>query len=122
VLNGALIQFIMASRVLYGMARQGWLPPGLGRVNHRTRTPVFATALISLLILILALSLPLVELANITSLITLSMFALVNAALWRVKQQGPAPAGVPDFPVLLPMAGLVACLGFIGVQLWQWVA
>ena len=28
-LNGALIQIIMAARVLYGLSAQGWLPPQL---------------------------------------------------------------------------------------------
>jgi len=30
VVNGALIQIIMGSRILYGMSRQGWLPTVLG--------------------------------------------------------------------------------------------
>jgi len=46
VVNGALIQIIMGSRILYGMSRQGWLPALFGRVwqdtnagrrNHRNR-------------------------------------------------------------------------------------
>ena len=37
VVNGALIQIIMASRVCYGMGRKGWMPMWLARVNPVTR-------------------------------------------------------------------------------------
>ena len=43
VLNGALIQIIKTSRILYGMSRQGWLPAWLGTVNTKTHTPLYAT-------------------------------------------------------------------------------
>ncbi len=39
IVNGTLIMMVMASRILYGMARQGWLPAGLSRVHPITRTP-----------------------------------------------------------------------------------
>ena len=57
-LNGALIQIIMASRILYGLSTQGWLPAGLGKVNRRTRTPLRATVLVTAAILALALWFP----------------------------------------------------------------
>ena len=39
VANSALINMMMASRLLYGMAKQGVLPPVLGRVLEGRRTP-----------------------------------------------------------------------------------
>ena len=41
-LNGIVIQVILASRVLYGLSRQGQLPAVFAEVNPKTRTPLFA--------------------------------------------------------------------------------
>jgi APA family basic amino acid/polyamine antiporter len=122
VINGALIQIIMASRVLYGMARQGWLPAALATVNATTRTPVFTSLLMCTLILIAALWLPLLTLAQVTSLITLFVFAMVNLSLWRVKATTPVMAGVPLFPRWMPLCGFLFSVVFILFQLWHWVA
>ena len=49
VANSALINMLMASRLLYGMAKQRVLPPALGRVLEGRRTPwvaiLFTTAI-----------------------------------------------------------------------------
>ncbi|MCW8828895.1 MAG: APC family permease [Gammaproteobacteria bacterium] len=119
VINGALIQIIMASRVLYGMAAQGWLPAPLAWVNPRTRTPLRSTVLVSGVILLLALWLPLLTLAELTSLITLVVFSLVNLALWRIKVRDPRPVGIAVFPLWLPVAGALFSLAFVLLQLWQ---
>ena len=39
-LNGIIVQIIMASRVLYGLARQGNLPAAIGAVSKLTHTPL----------------------------------------------------------------------------------
>jgi amino acid transporter len=121
VINGALIQIIMASRVLYGMAAQGWIPAVLARVNPSTRTPLRSTLLITVLILVLALWLPLLTLAEITSLITLVVFSLVNLSLWRIKRHDPRPPGIIVFPRWLPMAGFLFSFAFALFQLWRWM-
>jgi len=119
VINGALIQLIMGSRVLYGMARQGWLPRGLARVDARTRTPVVATGLAMGLILVFALWLPLVTLARLTSFVTLVVFAMINLALWRIQRRGPPAPGVFRVPRWVPVGGFVASVGFLLFQLTQ---
>ncbi|MCW8919814.1 MAG: amino acid permease [Gammaproteobacteria bacterium] len=121
VINGALIQIIMASRVLYGMARQGWLPALLGEVHATTRTPLVTTLALATLILLAALWLPLITLAEVTSLITLGVFAMVNLSLWRIKGKEPLVAGVPLFPRWLPLCGFLFSLLFILFQLWHWL-
>jgi APA family basic amino acid/polyamine antiporter len=120
VINGALIQIIMASRVLYGMARQGWLPPILGAIHRTTRTPLVTTLLMTLLILTAALWLPLLTLAELTSLITLFVFAMVNLSLWRVKGQTPQVAGIATVPRGMPLCGFLFSTLFILFQLWHW--
>ncbi len=122
VINGALIQLIMGSRVLYGLSSQGWLPRILARVSPRTRTPVVATVFVMALILGFALWLPLVTLARATSFVTLIVFSLINLALWRIKRRGPAEAGVFEVPGWVPVGGFVASLGFLifqALQAWR---
>ena len=82
IINGALIQIIMASRVLYGMGAQGLFLAVFSRVNARTRTPIIATLSLATFITVLAVSFPLVELAAATSAITLGVFMCVQAALF----------------------------------------
>jgi amino acid transporter len=121
VINGALIQIVMASRVLYGMAAQGWIPKALSVVNPHTRTPLRSTLLITVVILVLALGLPLLTLAEITSLITLLIFSLINLSLWWIKRRDPRPEGVVCFPRWLPLAGFCFSFSFALYQLWRWV-
>ncbi|HKK16532.1 MAG TPA: amino acid permease, partial [Gammaproteobacteria bacterium] len=87
VVNGALIQIIMASRVCYGLSRQGWLPTFLGQVSPKTRTPVYASLLVILLIIVMALWLPIETLARATSYFLLLIFALINAGLIMIKRR-----------------------------------
>jgi amino acid transporter len=120
VINGALIQIIMASRMLYGMASQGWLPEVLATVHPLTRTPLFATALIGIVTLVMALWLPLVTLAKLASFIILIVVSMVNLSLLRVKRGDPRPAGIMVFPRWVPVAGFIFSVSFILFQLWSW--
>lgn len=122
VVNGALIQIVMASRVLYGMASQGWIPPQLSAINPATHTPVRSTLVISTAILVLALWLPLLTLAEITSLITLLIFSLVNLSLLRIKWRNELVEGVVSFPFWIPLAGFICSFCFALFQLWRWLA
>lgn len=108
----------MASRVIYGMARQGDLPNFVGRVHAKTRTPLVATALSVVSVIALALAFPLERLAESTSIATLVVFVLVNASLlWlRLKR---AQSKVPHVrvPVWVPAAGLITCMAMIAAAL-----
>ncbi|MDJ0921568.1 MAG: APC family permease [Henriciella sp.] len=109
-LNGVLIQMIMSSRVLYGLAKQDQLPKQLGYIHPQTRTPVVATALVTLIVLVLSLLVPIESLAELTSEIALSVFALVNLALLTLKlRRDPVPAGVFSVPLIVPMIGFISC-------------
>ncbi len=107
VINGALIQMIMASRMLYGMGNAGWLPKTLGSVSERTRTPVVATVTVVIGVLLFALWLPLVTLAKLTSFAILLVFILVNLSLIRIKRMQPAPAGIRVYPIWVPYGGML---------------
>ncbi|HKJ76114.1 MAG TPA: amino acid permease [Gammaproteobacteria bacterium] len=113
VINGALVQLIMASRMLYGMAREGWLPRWFAAVHPATRTPLRATALVLAVVLALALAFPLVRLAEATSFINLLVFCVVNLSLWVLKGRAPRPEGVRVFPRWVPLVGFLASAGFL---------
>ena len=113
IINGALIQMIMASRVLYGLSSRGQLPELLGVVHHRTRTPLIATAVATGIVLVLALIGRLASLAETTSVIMLMIFSIVNLALWRIKRRDPYPAGVKIFPMWIPITGFFVSFAFV---------
>jgi amino acid transporter len=118
-LNGVVVQLIMVSRLMHGMAGLGTLPALLGRVNVRTRTPLTATATAAVLVYLAALALPLERLAEATSLISLVIFALVNLALIVIKRRdGPPPEDTFEIPLAVPAIGLLTCLGLIATALW----
>jgi amino acid transporter len=120
--NGALVQIIMAARVIYGMAQEGRAPRALGVVSARTRTPVRATVLIGLVVLVLAAAFPLVALARVTSAIILVVFTVVNVALFVIKQRAPEPPpGAPRFPAVVPVVGAALCASLVGFQLVRWI-
>jgi len=117
LINGALVQAIMAARMLYGLARLGKLPAFFARVHPKRRTPLLATAVACSLALILALLFPLEQLAEAASAVTLLTFALVNLALWVLKWREPAPPGIFVVPVWVPIGGLVLSLAFVAYRL-----
>jgi APA family basic amino acid/polyamine antiporter len=113
-LNGVIVHVIMIGRVLYGLASQGNLPKFLTQLNPATRTPVVATAIGVGAILVMALTVPLVGLADLTSRLTLVIFAVVNVALIRIKRRGdPAPEGAFTCASWVPYAGLISSLALL---------
>jgi len=121
MINGILVQIVMASRVIYGMAREGLAPEFLGVLNPGRQTPGRATLLVTGLIMALALSLPLVRLAQATSLITLSVFFLVNLALWRIGARPHAAAVLKRWRYWGALGALLSA-GLLSVELLRMTA
>lgn len=118
IINGALIQIIMASRVLYGMSKQKWLPSILSNINKKTKTPIYATLIVVLIIYILALWLPIMTLAELTSLFILIIFSLMHLALLVIKKKQPKPSeNIRRYHFSLPLIGLITNTGFIAFYL-----
>lgn len=113
-LNGVIIQMIMASRVLYGLSKQGSIPAFFARVNPHTQTPVTATLFVMAAILLLALLFPIEPLAEMTSSIALCIFMLINLALIRIKLRGePAPETGTQVGIWVPALGFLFSLCFL---------
>lgn len=109
-INGIIAQIILASRVLSGLSRQGVLPAFLGRLNARTQTPQLATAIVTIVVLALALLESIDGLADATSLLMLTVFAAVNAALVAVKlRDETAPVDGLTVPLWVPLLGMLTC-------------
>ena len=113
VINGALIQLIMASRLLYGMGSRGWLPKWFSIIHLTTRTPVNSTLVVVTLMLVFAIILSMVTLAEMTSFLILIVFALINLALIKIKQKHPHPEGVRVFSVWIPKMGFTTAVLFL---------
>ena len=115
-LNGVLAQIVMSSRVLFGLGRFTALFNVFFRAHPRFGTPVAATVLATVLVILLALTAPLVALAETTSMVLLLIFVAINGALIVLKRVGAersakgfsAPVWVPWAGALLSAAALIA--------------
>jgi amino acid transporter len=118
VANSALLNVMMASRLLYGMSKQAILPPFLSKVLPGRRTPWASIAFVAAVAICLVSYLSLnpgatlaLLLGGTTSLLLLAVFAVVNAAVLVLRGQ-PADHEHSHFrtPTFLPVVGVVACL------------
>ncbi len=108
--NGALVQVIMASRVLYGMGQVGQAPALFSKLYAKTQTPVLATVFAALVIYLLASFINLIMLAKITSGIILFVFAGMNLSLIKIKSQDIKHEGF-KVGLWVPVMGLLTSLG-----------
>jgi APA family basic amino acid/polyamine antiporter len=113
VANTGLLNFIMGSRLIYGMSRQGLLPSALGEVHSKRRTPHLAILAVLVVALALALSGTLTYLAGTTSLLLLLVFFTVNVSLMVIKRRDQEKPDTFRAPAPVPAAGAVACLALM---------
>jgi APA family basic amino acid/polyamine antiporter len=113
VTNTALLNYVTASRLAYGMARQGLLPRILRRVHPTRRTP--HVAILVLLAIVVALSLigNITQLASATVLLLLVVFAIVNGALVLLKLRPGEPQGGFEVPIFVPVLGAIVCTALL---------
>jgi len=114
VANTALINMLMASRLLYGMARQRVLPPALGRVLPGRRTPwvaiLFTTALaVGLIVVVGRIS----ALGGTTALLLLGVFTVVNVCCLVLRRESVDHEHFRA-PTALPIVGGLACAYLVG--------
>jgi amino acid transporter len=107
--NTSLINLMMASRLLYGMSREGVLPPLLGAVHARRRTPWFAIICSTAVALVLASWSGVRTLGGTTALLLLCVFALVNLAVLVLRAR-PVSHAHYRAPTILPVLGFISCV------------
>ncbi|UOA24782.1 putative amino acid permease YhdG (plasmid) [Sulfitobacter pontiacus] len=114
VANSALINMLMASRLLYGMAQEKVLPSILGKVLPKRRTPytaiVFTTGLAIALITFVG-AVP--DLGGTTALLLLAVFTLVNIAVLVLRSDTVEHDHFTS-PLGLPYIGAISCAFFVG--------
>lgn len=118
VANTALINMLMASRLIYGMARQGVLPPILGRVLPNRRSPYVAIAFTTLLAFGLIIYVRLGSestivgaLSGTTALLLLAVFSIVNIACLVLRRD---PSRGFRAPTVVPVLGALFCAYLLG--------
>jgi amino acid transporter len=106
ITNTALINMIMASRLTYGMAREGIVPGVLGRLLPGRRTPWVAIAFTTAIGLALVATGDLGTLADMTVTLLLLVFAVVNVSVLVLRRD---PVDHEHFvaPRALPILGVV---------------
>jgi amino acid transporter len=120
VANTALINMLMASRLLYGLARQDVLPRSLGKVLPGRRTPwagiAFSTLLALGLIVVVTFfadTTVIGSLSGTTALLLLCVFTVVNIAC-LVLRRDPTPDSAFRAPTWVPIVGALACAFLAG--------
>jgi amino acid transporter/nucleotide-binding universal stress UspA family protein len=104
---------LASSRVGFSMGRERMLPPALGAIHPKHRTPHIAVLITGLIIVVIAVGLPLEVVGSGASLLFLLSFALTNAAMILIRLREPdlkRGYKAPLFPVL-PILGIVFNLG-----------
>lgn len=110
-----------SSRVSFAMGRDNNLPSVFGRIHPKMHTPHWAVAISAVLIIVMALSLPIDEVAKAADVMFLFMFAQVNIALMTLRQRRPdLDRGyfVPFFPwpAVIGVVTNMALAGFLAVE------
>jgi amino acid transporter len=110
-----LINMLMASRLLYGMANEGIIPRPFGGVHPRRRTPWFAIVFSSAIAYVLVLSADVGLLGGTTSLLLLGAFTIVNVAVLVLRRR---PVAHRHFraPTWAPILGVLLC-GYLATPL-----
>ena len=115
ITNTALINLIMASRVVYGMARQGVVPGALGKIHRARRTPWVAIAFTTLIPLVLVTTGDTSDLAQTTVALLLAVFTIVNVSVLVLRRDRVEHRHFKA-PVVIPLLGAASCLALLTQQ------
>jgi basic amino acid/polyamine antiporter, APA family len=108
VANSALINMLMASRLLYGMANERVLPKVLGKVHPSRRTPWVGIVFTTVIAFGLIWFADLTALGGTTSLLLLCVFTVVNIAV-LVLRRDPVEHKHFKAPTVIPVIGAIVC-------------
>ncbi len=108
VANGALLTMIMASRLTFGMARDGLLPGALAKVLPGRKTPWTAIVGTTLVAMILCFTGSVAALAETVVLLLLFVFVSTNVAV-LVLRSDRADTDHFRTPTALPVLALITC-------------
>ncbi len=101
VMNTALLNFVTASRLVFGMAREGLIPTWAGKLHPERATPYRAILVILAIVIVIALAGTRELLAGTTATLILIMFVLTNLSLLVIKRREPIFSGF-QVPLIVP--------------------
>jgi APA family basic amino acid/polyamine antiporter len=118
-----LVTFYGQTRILMRMSADGMLPPGLGRVSPRFRTPVTTTAVCGIAGALVAGLVPIDVLGELVSIGTLLAFLLVCSGVLVLRRTHPdveRPFRVPRVEIVagLAIAGALALMAMLPLSTW----
>jgi basic amino acid/polyamine antiporter, APA family len=116
VVNSALINMLMASRLLYGMANERILPRAFGIVHPFRRTPwvaILVTTAIAAILVATAGANGVARLGGTTALLLLVVFTIVNIAVLVLRREAVSHRHFRA-PTWAPLLGAVLC-GYLAV-------
>lgn len=113
ITNTALVNYIMGSRLVYGMARQGLVPRFLGAIHPARRTPHWAILCLMAIVIVLAIGGDISVLAAATSSLLLTVFIIVNGALIVLQHRPNEAKGAFEIPSICPALGIIVCAAIL---------
>jgi APA family basic amino acid/polyamine antiporter len=126
-----LVMLLGQSRVFYSMSRDGLLPPWVGKVHPRYRTPYLTQIFVGIFAAFFTGLFPIQLLGELVNIGTLLAFVLVCAGIWILRRTRPdldRPFRTPWVP-LVPILGVLSCLGLMAtlpmdtwIRLFVWMA
>ncbi|MQA07297.1 MAG: amino acid permease [Pseudonocardiaceae bacterium] len=111
VINSALINMLMASRLLYGMANERIIPKQFGRVHPLRRTPWVSILFTSVIAIGLVSTAEIEDLGSTTALLLLIVFSIVNVAV-LVLRKDRVEHDHFRAPTIIPVLGAISCAFF----------
>lgn len=118
LVNGALINMVMASRLAYGMAEQRVIPRWFGQVHPSRRTPWAGVLLAGALAAVLVVIGDLETLADTTVLLLLLAFVAVHLSVLALRR---TPVDHEHFRAWtgFPVLGALSCAALIVQKLFE---
>ena len=113
IANTGLLNYIMGSRLIYGMARQGLMPGFLATLHPKRRTPHWAILILGVIVLGLAISMDVRQLATATSTLLLGVFMVVNLSLLVLQRKPNEARGQFEIPSFVPLLGMLVCAAIL---------
>ena len=117
------VVLIGQSRVVYSMARDGLLPPGLGTISRRLGTPARATLLVATAAVVLTLTAPVLLLAEMVNIGTLFAFLFVAVGVLMLRRTRPELERgfrLPLSPLVPTLAILATCWMMLNLRVVTW--
>jgi APA family basic amino acid/polyamine antiporter len=117
-LNGVIVNVVMGSRFLYGLASRKWIIPWFGKVSKH-HVPARGLVVVTLVAALCAMWFPIEDLAQTTSLLLLFVFLAVNASLIVIRRRdAEEDRKLRISPHFIPWLGAIASGALLAGQVF----